>query len=58
MKRHVKKLNLSRETLLALSEKSLSEAPGGSGDTAWSNCMCTNLSACCTNNNCPTRLCW
>ncbi|MFL6234752.1 MAG: class I lanthipeptide [Thermoanaerobaculia bacterium] len=56
MKKHVKKLSLSRETLSALGEKSLSEAPGGTG-SAWSNCFCTNYSACCT-NGCGTQLCW
>lgn len=55
MKKQVRKLSLSRETVGALSEQSLTKAAGG--DTVWSACFCTALSACCT-NGCPSALCW
>lgn len=58
MKKHAKKLSLNRETVLALSSESLEKAAGGTTHpSAWSNCYCTNGSACCS-NECGTQLCW
>ncbi len=55
MKKGLKKLSLNRETLSSLNSESLEQVAGG---TVWSNCYCTEMSACCTNVGCPTRLCW
>jgi len=43
MKKHLKKLTLSRETLLSLEEKTLAPAIGGGSGAFGSLCECTYL---------------
>lgn len=58
MKRTARKLSLSRETVHFLSREALEKAGGGTTHpSAWSNCMCTNYSACCS-GECGSSLCW
>ena len=57
MKKTIKKLTLSRETLRFLTEGSLMEVGGGTRATLWSDCYCTNNSQCCS-GACGTSECW
>ena len=57
MKKTVKKLSLSRETVRLLETKRTQEANGAVSNSCWSDCYCTNYSACCS-NECGTQLCF
>jgi len=57
MKKSIKRLTLSRETVKFLTPEALENAGGGTHATVWSACMCTNYSACCS-GECGTALCW
>jgi hypothetical protein len=59
MKKTTRKLTLNRETLRLLMERSLENAQGGF--STWSDCYCTNISACCSapyHPACGTVECW
>lgn len=60
MKRHIKRLTLSRETLRHLNPIEVSNAQGGASERicqVTQNTLCTNTCAvnCLTNNSCPTQ---
>lgn len=59
MRKGIRKLSLNRETLVSLSDVSTKEAHGGTlhACSAWSNCYCTNYSACCS-GACGTQECF
>lgn len=58
MKKSIKRLTLSRETVQFLTSDALEKAGGGGvHPTAWSECMCTAHSACCS-GECGSSLCW
>ena len=42
-----RKLVLATETLRTLDRQDLGGVAGGASGTCWSDCKCTNMSACC-----------
>ena len=56
MKKTGKKLSLSRETVRLLENDLTQEAKGAVSTSCWSNCYCTNYSACCGGGG--TQECW